>query len=299
MSALHTETELRCDLCAEQMGLALVAPERMFGFGGSYEYACCPGCGLHLLANPPTDFAPFYPATYYAFTSAAPGGTTFERSLRRVRARLGRLPAEFAWMNGRVGVGSVIVDYGSGNGRYVAKLRRQGFHRAIGVDPYANEDAFVRRELPDGPIALFTLHHSLEHITDQRGIFTALRARQRPGSHLFIRTPLADSYAARHYGPDWVQLDPPRHVVLHTTLSLTRLAGEFGYEPVSNWRDSNAFQFWGSEMYRLGIPLTDPRSPANGGDLFTASELDEFSAQAELQNAAGMGDQGAFLFRAT
>jgi hypothetical protein len=200
-------------------------------------------------------------------------------------------------MNGRVSVGATIVDYGSGGGRFVAGLRRQGFRHSVGVDPYALEGPLVRRTLPAGRIALFTLNHSLEHVADQRALLETLRLHQSSGDHLFVRTPLADSYAAEHFGADWVQLDPPRHLLVHSSRSIERLAEDLGYELVSSWRDSGALQFWGSEMYRKGVHLMDPRSPDLEGGLFSPEELSEFRKRAEELNQAGVGDQGAFVFR--
>jgi len=287
-----------CTICGQSLVPTLTAPERMFGLGGAFTYGRCGGCGLLLLLDPPDDLAPFYRPGYYAFRPAparTPGGV--DRLLRRSRVRLRRLPKRLGWLNGLIGPDSRIVDYGSGTGAFVADLRRQGLDRAVGVDEFAPAGPFVQRELPPPPIDLVTMHHSLEHIRDQRGIVRLLRDHQPAGAHLFIRTPLADSFAAEEYGSDWVQLDPPRHLVVHTTTSLGRLVDEAGYTLVRQWRDSTGFQFWGSELYRRGLTLAGPGTPAHDGGLFSAEELQEFEARAAELNAAERGDQGCFLFR--
>jgi hypothetical protein len=141
------------------------------------------------------------------------------------------------------------------------------------------------------------MHHSLEHIRDQPAIVRRLSEHQPVDGHLLIRTPLADSFAAQEYGSDWVQLDPPRHLVVHTPTSLRRLLESAGYTLVRHWRDSTGFQFWGSELYRRGLTLADFRTPAHDGGLFSAEQLHAFEVRAAELNAAECGDQGCFLFR--
>jgi SAM-dependent methyltransferase len=287
-----------CTICGQSVTPALTAPERMFGLGGAFTYGRCAGCGVLVLLDPPDDLAPFYPSGYYAF-EPPPVVTRgrVDRFLRRNRVRMRRLPKRLGWMNGLVGPDSRIVDYGSGTGAFVADLRRQGLDRAVGVDAFAPAGPYVQRELPHAPIDLVTMHHSLEHIPDQRAVLRRLSEHQSVGGHLFIRTPLADSFAAQEYGSDWVQLDPPRHLVVHTPTSLRRLLEAAGYTLVRHWRDSTGFQFWGSELYRRGLTLADPRTPAHDGGLFSAEQLRAFEMRAAELNAAGRGDQGCFLFR--
>jgi len=61
--------------------------------------------------------------------------------------------------------------------------------------------------------------------------------------------------------------------------------------------DSTAFQFWGSEQYRLGVALVDQRSPAAGGrgHLFTARQMRRWARAARRLNRQGRGDQAAFF----
>ncbi|HEY2481071.1 MAG TPA: hypothetical protein VGI30_02585 [Caulobacteraceae bacterium] len=54
--------------------------------------------------------------------------------------------------------------------------------------------------------------------------------------------------------------------------------------------DSQAFQFWGSELYRNGIPLTDPRAPGAN-----RRELAAYADRARALNARNDGDQIAVV----
>ena len=53
--------------------------------------------------------------------------------------------------------------------------------------------------------------------------------------------------------------------------------------------DSTAFQFWGSEQYRQGIPLRDERSYAvnPGGAKFAKEDMEQFELMAARLNAKG------------
>ena len=315
-----------CASCGADGGHRLhAAREMMFGLGGAFTYRECGGCGCLELLDPPADPAPYYPADYYSYRRGA--GRRLERLdawLKRRRARacleggdpLGALlkrafgePAQLRWMR-RLGIGrgDAVLDVGCGAGELLRELQRDGFRRLAGIDPYLPADLdlgqglVVRREhLADVTERhdLVMLHHVLEHLPDQRGVFAQLRRVVKPGGGLLVRVPLADSLAWRRYGADWVQLDAPRHLVLHTRRSLEALAAGAGFTLEGREDDGTAFQFWGSEQYRRGIPLRDPRSHATDPrrSPFTRAELDGFAREAAQANRDGESDQAAFFFR--
>jgi hypothetical protein len=95
-----------------------------------------------------------------------------------------------------------------------------------------------------------------------------------------------------------VQLDAPRHLSVPTEAATRAAAAAAGLRVGRAWRDSDAIQFWGSEQYRLGIPLEDPRSVMHGGHPFTAGQLRGWAARARALNRAGEGDSGCFVLAA-
>lgn len=63
--------------------------------------------------------------------------------------------------------------------------------------------------------------------------------------------------------------------------------------------DTTAFEFYGSEMYARGIPLTDKNSPwidANS-TLFTKEEMEGFNILANKVNQAGQSGRASFFLR--
>jgi hypothetical protein len=139
-------------------------------------------------------------------------------------------------------------------------------------------------------------HHSFEHVPDPLETLRAAACLLARGGTCLIRIPTVSSEAWEQYGVDWVQLDAPRHLFLHSLESMERLAREAGLVVREVQFDSTAFQFWGSEQYRADIPLRDPRSYAvdPGASIFTAESLALFATRARELNAARRGDQAAF-----
>ena len=106
---------------------------------------------------------------------------------------------------------------------------------------------------------------------------------------MICRIPVATAWAWREYGEHWVALDAPRHLFLHTEDSMRRLAVASGFRIERVVYDSTSFQFWGSEQYRLGIPLMDPRShhvdPKRSP--FGKAQIAEWERRAEELNRRG------------
>jgi hypothetical protein len=126
-----------------------------------------------------------------------------------------------------------------------------------------------------------------------------VRRLLRPGAFALIRIPLAGSFAWREYGPDWVQLDAPRHLHLHTLASMRLLAERASFEVDRVEFDSTGFQFWGSEQYRRGIALFDARSYAVAPRraVFSPAEIGAFEVRAEELNRSGEADSACFYLR--
>jgi SAM-dependent methyltransferase len=322
-----------CGVCAGPMGEAFIAREQHLGLGDAFRYAACADCGTVQLIDPPASFDRYYPSGYYSYEvdalaariAAEPWRTRLARRwvgaamLRGGRAaRLARrwrpwLTEDFpAWLEGegaRLGLRRDVrvLDVGCGAGAHLLQLASYGFERLEGVDAFLAGDirhpggVFIRRgELPavSGRFDLVMFHHSLEHMPEP---VAALRAAHRllaPGGRLLVRIPVLGE-AWRRYREDWVQLDAPRHRFLFPREAFLRAAAGAGFEPLSVRCDSGAFQFWGSEQYRLGIALNSPRSWQRDplASPFSPAQVHDWAAQAEQLNAALEGDQACFLLR--
>jgi SAM-dependent methyltransferase len=291
----------------------------MFGFGGEFWYDRCASCGGLQLRTIPEDLHAFYPDNYYAFDTkhASPRGV--RAGIRHVRDALvlgrGRWLTRWiepllspgmlqlrGWLQ-RAGAhrGSRILDVGCGDGAWLRRLRAQGYRQVLGVDPFiANPilydgEVLVRKGTLDelsGEWDLIMFHHSLEHIADQRGTLKRVASLLAPDGCCLIRIPIVSSQAWEEYRDRWVQLDAPRHLMLHSTTSLERLASSVGLRVDAVVHDSTMFQFEGSELYRRDRPLTE-LSPSS----YTRRQRRAFAERAAALNAEGRGDQAAFYLR--
>jgi 2-polyprenyl-3-methyl-5-hydroxy-6-metoxy-1,4-benzoquinol methylase len=295
----------------------------MFGLRETFEYFQCLECGCLQIAEPPADLSKYYPDNYYSFTEV-PNNNAIKQYFKRRWAshilrkpnlvgmlvqRLYGAPAMFEWL-ARSGIGfdQPILDVGCGGGQFLHSLHDLGFRDLTGVDPYVARDIHYKNgvrvwkrtlDQMEGNYRFTILNHSFEHMDDPHAAVRNIFRLLAPGCIALLRLPIADSYAWRTYGVDWVQLDAPRHLFLHSQRSMNILARETGFEVEQIIHDGTAFQFWGSEQYRRDIPLRDERSfevnPQQSS--FTAEEMEKYSSHAAELNAAGEADQACFYLK--
>jgi cyclopropane fatty-acyl-phospholipid synthase-like methyltransferase len=197
-----------------------------------------------------------------------------------------------------------ILDVGCGSGAMIYTLGSLGFARVLGIDPFIDEDRVygngteIRKQSLselDERFDVIMFHHSFEHMDDPASILGNVARLLDDGGTCVINTPNANSDAWENYGTDWVQLDAPRHLFIHSPEGLAGLATRAGLEVRDVRWNSTAFQFWGSEQYRLGIPLNDPKSHAvdTATSPFSAEQIRLWDARARELNEARRGDQFA------
>jgi SAM-dependent methyltransferase len=160
----------------------------------------------------------------------------------------------------------------------------------------------VKRRLSEvtGSFDYVVLNHTFEHMDGPLDVLKQVRSLLAPGGQVIISTPIASSFAWREYGVDWEQLDAPRHLFIHTVKSVEILAQQVGLRVGEVVYDSTAFQFWGSEQYRAGIPLAAKRSFAVSPkrSIFTHQQLAAFRHRSAALNAAGDGDSASLYLEA-
>jgi hypothetical protein len=150
-----------------------------------------------------------------------------------------------------------------------------------------------------GTYRFIILNHSMEHMDDQHASMGHIRRLLDDEGIALVRIPIAGGHAWRTYGADWVQLDAPRHLFLHTAKSMDILARGAGLAVDEVDYDGTAFQFWGSEQYRRDIPLRDERSyqvnPKRS--VFTPEQIKQYGRLAAELNAKGDADQASFYLK--
>jgi SAM-dependent methyltransferase len=304
-----------CGVCSGSGGKIHVAREMMFGTHEEFKYFECATCGCLQLITVPADLGKYYGEGYYSFSSAEPSRSRYRALFRRLltagelfkipglrhirRHRAGRSVHLESLACLRLDRGMKVLDVGCGSGQILYLLRELGF-MAEGIDRYLGQDLVdeygVRVRCVDlsevqSQWDVIMFHHSLEHMPKHREVLGLVRKRLTPEGRCLIRIPVAH-HAWRIYGVNWVQLDPPRHLVVHTSESFRRLAEQSGFAVERFYCDSDAFQFWASELYKRDIPLRQ-----GGAHLFSDIELRGFETIARELNQKRMGDQAVFVLR--
>lgn len=293
----------------------------MFGWKDEFQYFQCANCGCLQIASPPADLGRFYPENYSGYQGRPlpqRGLRSRIASVRDLWAATGRgflgalinkvTPARsdtLSLANVPAKKSMRILDVGCGSGSLLSILHRAGFKHLVGIDPLFPADAEIleglnvrRLELDSvsESFDLIMLHHVFEHLPDGLKSLRLCRERLLPRGKILLRFPVADSDAWERYRENWVQLDCPRHLFLHTRHSFETLASAAGLT-VKKWLcDSSAFQFWGSELFLRGLPLhTTDGASVLPERYFSAAEMKSFDAAAKLANLRGRGDQAVVV----
>lgn len=150
--------------------------------------------------------------------------------------------------------GGRLLDVGCGNGGFLMLAQQAGWQvEGLDFDAGAVEAARSRGlEVHHGGIELLgertacydviTLCHVIEHVHDPIMILRTLHAMLKPGGVLWLDTPNLSSLGAARFGPNWRDLDPPRHLVLFTPSSLVKSLVEAGFRShKQHWRGMSLF----------------------------------------------------------
>ena len=137
-----------------------------------------------------------------------------------------------------------ILDVGCGEGEFLAEMQALGWF-AEGIDPSADAVAIARSRgvtvtkatlsdaaLETASFDAITFRLVIEHLRDPASALRACRKALKPGGILWIATPNLESEGHSVFGEHWIHLQPPRHAVGYTPMSLMRLLADSGFEVI-------------------------------------------------------------------
>lgn len=315
-----------CKICNNTHGnVKYLAREMMYGYRDQFEYLECSKCGCLQIVEVPSDLGKYYPENYFSFSKRSVKKLNLiSLYIKRQRTKyslystgilgkylikIGGHPNLPMWLkNAKPAFDNEILDVGSGSGDLLLGLRDRGFSRLTGIDPLIKKDIFYRngvqiykrnlREMTQ-LFDLIMLHHSFEHVPDPLSMLMDIYQKIKPAGLVLIRIPLVSSFAWRTYKTNWVQLDAPRHLFLHSVRSMELLTSKCGFMIENIDYDSKGFQLWGSEQCIKNIHLHDQRSyninPRRS--IFSYNDMRAFEEKAEELNNSKDGDQACFYLR--
>jgi SAM-dependent methyltransferase len=138
-----------------------------------------------------------------------------------------------------------VLDVGCGEGEFLAEMQAVGWS-VEGVEPNSEAVALAgargvpvtrgtvtEMSLDPASLDAITFRLVLEHVRDPAAALHACRRALKPQGILWIATPNLDSVGHGMFREHWIHLQPPRHAVIYTPASLTRLLEDSGFEVVA------------------------------------------------------------------
>jgi SAM-dependent methyltransferase len=322
------DAEMGCISCGRDgYYRVFAAEEKIFSIGECFEYFKCEECGSLQIISVPTDIGRHYPSDYYSMaTIDEPIQTPSRLRLfaRAARAEcqirnigplgwaIGKIAPDWSklnwrWFRGYVSTKSRILDVGCGGGQLLRDMHAQGFRRLTGLDPFIARsiDApglrIVQGTLDDleGEFDFVMFNHSLEHMPDPLSALRNVRRLLADVGAALVRIPVADTPAALHYGPNWIGLDPPRHLVVPSRKGMNDLAQRAGLSVERYWSDATEWTLLVSEAITRGLPIYDRQKKYFLiTEHFTELEIEQARKRAAALNRAEDGDTGCYILRA-
>ena len=313
---------LACKVCNNTKDNILFEVTEMYlGLRENFLYQKCADCGLMQLVNIPGDLSKYYPPDkYYSFKSDVNKKVKPEL-LRKIKAEyllynknkisgkllsLGyKIPEYYQWLKKtNVHFEDAILDVGCGNGGLLTSLNKIGFTNLTGIDPFNENDLdygdikIYKKTIfeTEGKYDLIMLHHAFEHMDEPEKVIKRLYGLLKNGKYLLIRTPVMGSYAWNTYNTNWMSLDAPRHLIIHSVKSMKFLCERSGFRLDDIVFDSTEDSLIGSEQYQKNIPLIDYDSYLKNrkSKLFSEKQIEQFKIIVKEKNKKGEGDQAAF-----
>jgi SAM-dependent methyltransferase len=291
----------RCQVCQCEVGAFHVVREMALGTRDEFLYFECSGCECLSLAEIPPDLD-----RYYHSPQPRPLKSDRMPRLRKLRDAIYLSPLSFLVNWHTCGDLDVIrqlqltkkmsfLDVGCGAGRLVSHLRELGYN-AHGIDPHLSADlkdqfgvcaeckslAEVKTQYD-----AILLRHTLEQMPID-GLRLARNLVKDNGTCV-VSIPLL-GWGWRAYTTNWVQLNAPRHLFIHSAKSFLLLAQSSGFRIEHVVFDSTEFQFWASESYQQGVPLEKLVAP-------TRSQRRRIRRLAKSLNLKHQGDCAKFYLK--
>ena len=303
----------KCRICSNEAILSetYAIKEMMQGTGKVFNYFHCLECGCLQISELPENLDRYY-QNYYTNERMWRKLSSFSKAIWSFRSFLSnykiysllekvKYNSILDWVR-RAGISkkTKILDVGCGSGDILNEFHKHGFLNLHGIDP--NLDADVN----DFGICLFKksifeteskydfimFNHSFEHIWEQHETLERAKELLEKSGVILIRIPIMNT-AFHLYKENWVQLDAPRHLYLHSLSSINRLCTQHGLQICQKYFDSSEFQFIGSEQYKQGIALNADNSFLKNPkkSIFTRKDIRNYKKEARLFNSAEKGDQ--------
>jgi 2-polyprenyl-3-methyl-5-hydroxy-6-metoxy-1,4-benzoquinol methylase len=134
-----------------------------------------------------------------------------------------------------------VLDVGCGSGVLLARMKSLGWEtEGVEIDPGGVEAARARgvtvhqgqladAQFPDNHFDAVHSAHVIEHVYDPVALLRECFRILKPGGRLVVITPNTQGWGHRLFGRAWLNLDPPRHLILFNARTLRVAAEKQGF----------------------------------------------------------------------
>jgi SAM-dependent methyltransferase len=322
---MDSMTDFSCKVCYNSKNnKSFIAREMMFGMREEFLYFQCDSCNCLQIAEFPRDISKYYAAeNYYSFVEYGLKkyqglrgyllrkkmvSSVLQDSVSKSIIKLSFSDVNTGYLSKVVkDINTRILDVGCGNGyKFLYPLYESGFRNISGCDPfiesnitYENGLTIFRNELSEisGERDVICFNHSFEHISNPLETLQKTNELLANGGYCIIRIPTSSSFAWKHYGVNWFQLDAPRHYFLHSIESIKYLADQTEFELEEYSFDSTHHQFTISERYKQDKIISERIYKSLWGRLLSIFQKLIYSIKARKLNSNMHGDQAIFYLR--
>ena len=274
-------SKFKCRVCENESGNEYISIREMYlGLSEEFPYYKCSNCGTIQIEKFPENMEKYYPKSSYQSFYSNLTSNLFAKIITKYVAKKSfsdeGLIFKLLWYfeilfrdiysvkKASVVSDSRILDVGCGIGFTIMNLRDIGFKNVFGIDPFLKQDkigvsdeirkldiySLKKNELYD----LIMFHHSFEHMAEPVRTLTAAKNHLSDDGIILIRIPII-SYAFEKYGPNWFQLDAPRHLYTYSMQGIENVFKKAELKIIDKYYDSYSSQFTVSEKYLKNVPL--------------------------------------------
>lgn len=316
---------MKCKICGNnKCNVKYEVFEMFLGYRDKFKYFECSICDCLQIINIPDNIERYYPPKYYSFEPPISRERYLKRFFRNLRTNFAvfnrgivgkylylRKPSNNLRIlhNLKITKKTKILDVGCGRGVLLYSLNVLGFKNILGIDPYIVKDfknqyglEILKKTIHDindkWDIILFM--DSFEHLSDPQESLQSVKKCLNHDGQCIIRMPIFPSYVFKKYGVNWVQLDAPRHFFIHSLKSMEIMTRNAGLSIEKIEYASDAFQFWGSELYLKGIPLVEYLFKYNTNkkqSIFSKKDMNMFIKDSLELNKVEQGDAAIFYLK--
>jgi len=226
-----------CVFCNETAFSKFDFPGNLF-LGKEFKYVCCAACGLKYLHPMPTpeEIAAMYVPSYHANTIDVSITKKYYQKQCGTRFNYG---IQFDLINKYVGNKATILDFGCGDGNFIANAIQQGF-MCNGAEYDYDYIKMIKEGLPKVNIYhidefypdkklvydVIRLSNVIEHVVTPAATINALLPHLKPNGILLIEAPLEDNMAVSNWyrdlyikvkkrtNPGFIFYTPPYHIIM-------------------------------------------------------------------------------------